>query len=244
MKKLLSVALLSASLFLTAQEKVVVEYEFYNVFDLSKETNPKMLEIYKNSNEQKSFYELVTTVDESLYKKIERIDNSQSKKGTSISFGGVGNDFYKNFSENISLTFMDYNGKKLIIKDSLKVQPWIIQKDKSTYLGYDVKKATYQEKSNTYTAWFAPKLAIKNGPIEYAGLPGLILKLEIVNIDKKGGENKRIYNATNIKIDSKAKIERPTKGQIVSQKEFDQIIEEDNKKFDEMYNNKVETKID
>jgi len=243
MKKLLSVALLSASLFLTAQEKLVVEYEFYNVFDLSKETNPKMLEIYKNSNEQKSHYELVTTNVESQYKKVERINNSQSKSGATISFGGVGNDFYKNFDENISLTFMDYNGKKLIIKDSLKVQPWVIQKDKSTYLGYDIKKATYKEKNTTYTAWFAPKLAIKNGPIEYAGLPGLILKLEIVNSSDKG-ENKRIYHATNIKLDSKAKIERPTKGQIVSEKEFDAIIEEENRKFDEMENNKVETKID
>lgn len=243
MKKLLLVAFLSVSFFLQAQEKVVVEYEFYNVFDLSKETNPKMLEIYKNSNEQRTYYELVTTKEESQYKRVERINNSQSKSGVTISFGGVGNDFYKNFSENISLTFMDYNGKKLIIKDSLKVQPWIIQKDKSTYLGYDVKKANYQEKNTTYTAWFAPKLAIKNGPIEYGGLPGLILKLEIVNSSDKG-ENKRIYDAMNIKLDSKAKIERPTKGQIVSEKEFDQIIEEENRKYDEMENNKVETKID
>lgn len=243
MKKLLAVVLLAASIFSTAQEKVVVEYEFYNVFDLSKETNPKMLEIYKNSNEKRSYFELVTTADESIYKKIERIDNSQGKSGATISFGGAGDDFYKNLKENESLTFMNYNGLKLIIKDSLKLQPWVIQKEKDNFLGYDVKKATYKEKNMTYTAWYAPKLAIKNGPIEYGGLPGLILKLEIVNSSDKG-ENKRIYHAREIKIDSKAKIERPTKGKIVSEKEFSQIIEEENRKYEEMENNKVETKID
>ena len=243
MKKILSAVLLSASLFITAQEKVVVEYEFYNVFDLSKVTNPKMLEIYKNSNEQRKYFELVTTKDESLYKKIDRIDNSQNKSSSTISFGGAGDDFYKNLKDNESLTFMDYNGLKLIIKDSLKVQPWVIQKEKDKFLGYEVKKATYKEKNTTFTAWYAPKLAIKNGPIEYGGLPGLILKLEIVNSSDKG-ENKRIYHAKNLKIDSKAKIEKPTKGKIVSEKEFEKIIEEENRKYDEMENNKVETKID
>ncbi len=245
MKNALNILCLCLSVFVFAQEKVVVEYEFYNVFDLSKETNPKMLEILKNSNENKTYYELVTSNEESQYKKIDRIDNSQSKTGMMISFGGPGQDFYKNFKENISLTFMDYNGKNLIIKDSLKVQPWKIQKDKSTYLGYDIKKATYTDKDNlVYTAWFAPKLAVKNGPVEFAGLPGLILKLEIVDTDEKGGENKRIYNATDVKIDPKAKITRPTKGKVISEAEFTEMIKEETRKFEEMYKNKVETKID
>jgi len=245
MKKILSVVIITASLFLTAQDKVVVEYEFYNVFDLSNEKDPKMLEILKNSNEQRSYYELVTTEEESQFKKIDRIDNSQSKNGMMISFGGPGQDFYKSFKENISLTFMDYNGTKLIIKDTLKVLPWKIQKDKSTYLGYDIKKATYTDKDIlVYTAWFAPKLAIKNGPVEYTGLPGLILKLEIVSKDDKEGENKRIYNATEIKIDPKAKIARPTKGKVISEAEFTEMIKEETRKFEEMYNNKVDRKID
>lgn len=245
MKNALNILCLCLSVFVFAQEKMVVEYEFYNVFDLSKETNPKMLEILKKSNENKTYYELVTSNEESQYKKIDRIDNSQSKSGMMISFGGPGQDFYKNFKENISLTFMDYNGKNLIIKDSLKVQPWKIQKDKSTYLGYDIKKATYTDKDNlVYTAWFAPKLAVKNGPVEFAGLPGLILKLEIVEMDEKGGENKRIYNATDIKIDTKAKITRPTKGKVISEAEFTEMINEETRKFEEMYKNKVETKID
>lgn len=242
MKNKLLFTLLFSSSLLFAQEKVVVEYEFRNEFDLSNVTDPKKVEIYKNSNDKKQYYELITTNEESIYKKIERIDNSQSQSKMSISFGGVGNDFYKNFKDKISLTFMDYNGTKLIIKDSLKIQPWIIQKDKSTILGYEVKKATYKEKDSTYEAWFAPKLNIKNGPIEYAGLPGLILRLEILSGGKMSV--KRIYQATNITLDTKSKIEKPTKGKIVSQKEFEDIIEKENKKYEEFENNKVETKID
>lgn len=244
MKKILSAVILSASLFLSAQDKVVVEYEFYNVFDLSNEKDPKMLEILKNSNGKKSYYELVTNEEESQFKKIERIDNSQSKEGTTISFGGPGQDFYKNLKDNLSLTFIDYNGKLFIIKDSLKVRPWIIQKDKSTYLGYDIKKASYQEGKTTYTAWFAPKLAIKNGPTEFNGLPGIILKLEISEVDEKGAEFKQVYHATAIKIDAKAKIEKPSKGKLISEAEFSEMIKEETRKFEEMYNNKVETKID
>ena len=244
MKNLLTLFLLICSSLTFAQEKIIVEYEFYNVFDLSKETNPKVLEMFKNSNDQRHYYELVTADSESHYKKIERINNSQKLSGATISFGGSGSHYYKNLAENVSLAFNDFNGTKLIIKNPIKEMQWIVQKDKSTFLGYDIKKATFKDGNQAYIAWYTPKISIKNGPDQYGGLPGLILKLEIIETSSDGSESKQIYQATNIKLDDKVKIEKPTKGKVVSKEEFQKIIKEQSKKFQEMYGNKVETKID
>ena len=49
---------------------------------------------------------------------------------------------------------------------------------------------------------------------------------------------------TDIKIDPKAKITRPTKGKVISEAEFTEMIKEETRKYEEMYMNKVETKID
>ena len=67
MKKLLFIFLLG-TISLFAQEKLVVEYENYTEMDLSKETNPKLIEMYKLANNSEAYYQLITTKDESSYK--------------------------------------------------------------------------------------------------------------------------------------------------------------------------------
>ena len=64
MKKLLFTFLLS-SISLFAQEKLVVEYQFNYDFDTSKITDKKTLDFYKATNENLSFFELITKKNES-----------------------------------------------------------------------------------------------------------------------------------------------------------------------------------
>lgn len=78
MKKLLFTFLLS-SISLFAQEKLVVEYQFNYDFDTSKITDKKTLGFYKATNENLSFFELITKKNESYFGRIEKIDNNQKK---------------------------------------------------------------------------------------------------------------------------------------------------------------------
>ena len=242
MKNLLFTFLFS-SISLFAQEKLVVEYENRTEVDLSKETDPQMIKILKAANDFKSNYQLITTKEESSFKKIERLDNSQKADGIQISFHNLNKNLYKNFKNNQSLTFEDYNGKLFIIEDSLIIQPWILQREKSTFLGYEVKRATFENNGATYEAWYAPKLAYKNGPDKFTGLPGIILKLIITENDAIPTE-KTYYTATKVEINDKAKIEKPTKGELISRKDYDIFSAEQYEKFKKMQSEKIDKKID
>jgi len=77
------------------------------------------------------------------------------------------------------------------------------------------------------TAWFTPQIPVKNGPGEYAGLPGLILEM---NIDRT------TILCSKIVLNPKEadKIEAPDTGKEVSREEYNKIIKE---KMDEMREN-------
>jgi len=77
------------------------------------------------------------------------------------------------------------------------------------------------------TAWFTPQIPVKNGPGEYAGLPGLILEL---NIDRTTMLCSKIVLNPN----ESDKIEKPTTGKEVSREEYNQIVKE---KTEEMREN-------
>jgi GLPGLI family protein len=77
------------------------------------------------------------------------------------------------------------------------------------------------------TAWFTPQIPVKNGPGEYAGLPGLILEM---NVDRT------TILCSKIVLNPKEadKIEAPDTGKEVSREEYNIIVKE---KMDEMREN-------
>ncbi len=234
---------LLGTLSLFAQEKLVVEYRFNYDFDISKITDKKKLDFYKSSNENTSYFELVTTKNESFFGKIDKIDNNQNT-GTSIGLiGGPAGNFYNNLIDKYSLFSIDLNGMKLIVKDTIKALDWVLTKEKDKILGYDVKKAIYQKDKFMVEAWYSPKLDFRNGPNKYFGLPGIILKIVETSISNNGN-HKQIYFATAVQINNEARLIKPTKGQLISQDEFYSIIDEMNKKIEESMNNKMDKKID
>ncbi|MEZ4874704.1 MAG: GLPGLI family protein [Flavobacteriaceae bacterium] len=80
------------------------------------------------------------------------------------------------------------------------------------------------------TAWFTPQIPIKNGPGEYAGLPGLILEL---NVDRT------TILCSKIVLNTKEKetIEPPKKGKEVSRAEYNQIVKEKTEEMRENFRN-------
>ena len=241
MKKLLFTFLLG-TMSLFAQDKLVVDYEYRNEFDLSNQTDKEMIQLYKNAAEKKHEFQLIVDKNESVYKGIEKINNTQEEETTSVSFVIPGKIFYKDIRNNETLTYEDFNGRKFIIKDTISTIAWTLTRETSKILGYEVKKATAIVKNKIYEAWYTPKLDFRNGPAEFGGLPGLILKLEI-SVTNKKMLRKDIYQATNVMVNNKVKIEKPTKGQLVTKSEYKTIRDEMMKEFMNS-ESKMDKKID
>ena len=77
-------------------------------------------------------------------------------------------------------------------------------------------------------AWYSPQIPVSQGPLEYWGLPGLILE---VSYDKTTMLCSKII----MNPEEKTKIKAPDKGKIVSKNEYQEII---SGKMQEMRNNR------
>lgn len=82
-------------------------------------------------------------------------------------------------------------------------------------------------KEITITAWYTPEIPINQGPEGYWGLPGLILEVN---------DGKTIILCSKVVLNSKDKadIKAPTKGKVVSQKEYDDTIIKKMEEFRQM----------
>ena len=236
MKNILTFVMLLCFVNAFCQEKLQIEYEFRNEFDIENAKGDVVKERLKNSNENRLYFELLSSDKESLFQRIDKIDNTQGKSGVSISFiSGPGGIYYKNLVDKSTISEVNYSGKKMLITDSITTKNWILERDKDEILGFDVKKATLQISENSFIeVWYAPKLNFKNGPSNYEGLPGIILKLILTN-KEENSVNKQIYLATKVKLSDKFIITKPTKGKSITQVEFDEMMREEERKFNELF---------
>ena len=76
----------------------------------------------------------------------------------------------------------------------------------------------------TIEAWYTPKLPISNGPSDYGGLPGLILEVS-------AGNTTLLCYKIVLNPEEKTVIKAPSKGKVVSKKEYKTIITEKMKEF-------------
>jgi GLPGLI family protein len=82
-------------------------------------------------------------------------------------------------------------------------------------------------KEITITAWYTPEIPVNQGPENYWGLPGLILEVN---------DGKTVILCSKVVLNSKVKaeIKAPTKGKVISQKEFDETVIKKMEEFREM----------
>lgn len=82
-------------------------------------------------------------------------------------------------------------------------------------------------KEITITAWYTPEIPVNQGPEGYWGLPGLILEVN---------DGKTIILCSKLVLNPKEKteIKAPSKGKVVSQNEYDEIMVKKMEEFREM----------
>lgn len=86
------------------------------------------------------------------------------------------------------------------------------------------------------TAWYTPKINIKDGPDRIWGLPGLILKTEFEMMGST-----MITTAINVAVkEEEIKIDKPSRGKVLTEKEFYEEMIAMQEKMKEMYSESVE----
>ena len=252
MKKILTIFTLCSFLTTSFAQKLEVNYQEttdINVDELKKnmkvETSgsvnlPKDFydNMFKSMSEPKDF---TLTINDNLstYKKVE-ISNGQGNGGfsMSVSFSGGGNGIVKDLSKKEYSKSANLMDKSYLIKDKLTEYKWQLTRETKKLIGFDVKKATAViDSTKSLVAWYAPSIAIKDGPSIYNGLPGLILELEIINNSKS--EKKSFGNttirATEVKeVPDMKPIEKPKEKNVITEKEFEELAKKQMERFKEM----------
>lgn len=197
---------------------------------------------YKDAMNEVHEYELTIQGQESNFSYIEKINNELPKEGRiRISMKPAGSFNYKNLSDSILLQKYGTMRGEEIVWDKLKNYDWKIERESKEILGYTTRKATAVIDSiNTLEAWFAPKIAIKNGPHVYWGLPGLIL--ELTTRSSKKNKRESTFRAIAIhNIKEEVELEVLNKEDAITKEEFKKREEEAMKKIKEMYSKGVDT---
>jgi GLPGLI family protein len=78
-------------------------------------------------------------------------------------------------------------------------------------------KIKEEPKEIEVTAWFTLEIPVSQGPGEYWGLPGLILEVN-------AGDTVLLCTKIILNAEEKEDIKEPSKGKVVSQKEYDEIL--------------------
>ena len=214
-------------------------------------TNPgiqEQMEAQMRKMFQKTFT-LDFTKSESMYKEEQELDapKGPSSNGSVMvmSFGDGGTDFlYKNISENRMANKKELMGKVFLIKDNLVTYDWKLTGETKNIGNYTCYKAVYEVeeeeiqinmidgdvkeekviKKRSIVAWYTLEVPISNGPINYGGLPGLILEVNDGDLTIVCSEI--VLNPKEVK-----EIKEPTKGKIVTRKKFEAIAKEKTKEM-------------
>ena len=217
-------------------------------------------------NQLEKTYTLTFDKTASIYKEEEKLDQSAGNHGGMrfmMMGGGISGNYYKNTQTKIAAKENEFSGKNFLIKDDLITYDWKMEQEtkmigenlcfkattvverpvRDTNFRFGRRNSNEEEKEEEpkkdvmelviVTAWYTLDIPVSHGPSDYWGLPGLILEISDDNIQ---------ILCTKIVMNPKEKTEiaEPTKGKVVTQKEYDKIFEEKTKEMRERMSNERE----
>lgn len=188
-------------------------------------------------------YVLTFNKEESFFEEEDQLD---AMSGATDSWGKnfTPGHQYKNVKTNSQVQNQEFYGKNFLVKDSLQPIVWVMGKETKEIGNYTCFKATASIPTNELTwynfswnrlnettddspkddiamtiveAWYTPQIPVGHGPLEYWGLPGLILEVS-------AGNTTMLCSKIIINPKGQVEIKAPEKGKIVSKQEYQQII--------------------
>lgn len=222
---------------------------------VNSEMHQRMMEMMKKQFEKT--YNLSFNKEASIYKEEESLAPPQPGGMQIVMVTTGGSDIlYKNLKEQRYANQNDVFGKIFLIKDELKTIDWKLESESKNIGNYTCFKATTtrerpkviggisvngdkdleaeskketEMETITITAWYTPQIPVTTGPGNYHGLPGLILEVN-------DGSETVICSKIVINPEDQVSIDEPKKGKVVTQAEFDEIMEKKMKEMRERRN--------
>jgi len=237
-----------------SQRKMDIQMDSTHMND---EMQQQMMAMLKKQFEKE--YTLTFNNDESIYKEVENLDkpNGMASGGVQVVMVGSGDSdiLYKNVKKTRYTNQNELFSKLFLIKDTLNVPEWTMEKETKNIGEYTCFKATYkrmvmmsssmnvsvnsekeedkepeqEEVEQTITAWYTLQIPVSHGPGNYSGLPGLILEVS-------DGSETILCSKIVLNPKEGVTIKEPVKGKEVSQEEYDIIMEKKMKEMNERMN--------
>ncbi len=255
----LIVMLLIASTAIAQDFQGIATYKTHRKMDIQLDSTQMESDMHKRIMEmmKKQFqktYILTFNKNESIYKEEEQLEAPQPTGMVMVMVDTGGSDIlYKNAQEERFVSQNEVFGKIFLIKDELQKQDWKLESETKNIGEYTCYKATRTRMEEvvraeisvngdkdldteaepemeeiTIAAWYTPQIPVNNGPRNYHGLPGLILEVN-------DGRETLVCSKIVINPNNKVDIAEPTKGKVISQEEYDKIIEKRMKEERERY---------
>ncbi|QCR23062.1 GLPGLI family protein [Pontibacter sp. SGAir0037] len=214
-----------------AQDQGAITYEsrinLYRNIPKDQEAMKDMLPEYRTSRQILTFNE-----KESLYKPLVDEEDDMAMDatggGTRMVLRTPQNETYMSTASSRKTSLRKFMGKNYIISDSITIQPWRFSDETKIIQGYTCKKASYtdEKRQQEIVAWYTEQLRPFLGPEAYASLPGTVLEVDVNN-------SQVITRATKVDLRNLKKNElyEPVKGQQVTEKEYQELVQEQMKKM-------------
>jgi GLPGLI family protein len=155
---------------------------------------------------------------------------------------------YKDLLSQEMIKQTEFYGKMFLIVDSLKKYEWKLGKETKMIGSYTCYKATTTQEvimrkfgpprgdndrridtiQAEIVAWYSPQIPLSFGPSDYWGLPGLIMEVNTPNL-------KFLCTRIELKPNEDKAIEQPKKGEMVSQEEYNDIVQKKMEEMKKMY---------
>ncbi|MBO9203062.1 MULTISPECIES: GLPGLI family protein [Niastella] len=86
--------------------------------------------------------------------------------------------WYGQLGDNVVVySSFDNENKQYCIRDTIKWVTWELSSDTTTILGQTCQKAIGKLNGIAYTAWFSTAIPVSTAPLQFRGLPGLLMKV-------------------------------------------------------------------
>ncbi len=216
---LITIAALFAVTLSKAQSLKVIYAEKMDLSESLKGIDDPMIkQMVLEKTGKPKYFELIACNGVSIYRKKEEPEANGSDN---VIVYGEENIVYKNRKNKEFVKQTDFMSRTFLIEDKLEKYDWKITEETEKIGNYLCRKASLTQGKNNIKVWFTDEISSNEGPQDYYGLPGLILKVKT---------NSLTIEATNIKfLQEKTKITKPSKGKKVSRAEFKKIQEEKTK---------------
>ena len=185
---------------------------------------------------QEMHHTLLFTSDESLFQsKIvdEEANTFEQEDGDvqiQIEMAAPDEKIYTDIKNGLIVEQRDLMGKRFLIKDSIRQYDWRLLEDRKIVMGINCQKAALYQETDTIEVWYTTEIPISTGPAGFGGLPGLIIQVRMDHGLMEITATKYIKRTI-----EKKEIKAPTKGKVVTDKQFRELEEKKLKELQEQY---------